>query len=71
LYAQRIQNNFGYDYIAKSLIVKVADQDLNNAYITWFNQQGEGLPIITGSDKAVFEGDKIKIVGGHDIEWTE
>lgn len=67
LYAEKVKSTFGHEFIAKEIPVTIMNQDKNNCYFSAGDVSIENLPIIMNSNKAVFDGTKVKIVGEGDF----
>ena len=65
LYAEMVEGSLRSEYFARKLRVRVIASDNRNSAV-WIFAEGR-LPIIVNSDKAVSEGDRIRIVGGNEI----
>jgi len=62
LYVERRESAFGHEYFARRERVSVIAQDNHNAAV-WMYGSDEKPAIIISSDKALSEGDRVRIVG--------
>ncbi|MCL1975938.1 MAG: HlyD family secretion protein [Firmicutes bacterium] len=67
LYAERVKGSFGYEYHTKRLDIWVQAQNNYTAAIWLFSTSEEKIAVIVNSDKPIFEGDRVRIVGGSDL----
>jgi len=66
LYAEMSKGFWGNEYYARKLKLSVQAHN-NYSSAVRFHSYDENIPVIVSSDKMVFEGDKIRIVGGSDL----
>ena len=66
LYAEKAKSFWGYEYYARKLKLSVQAHN-NYSSAVRLHSDDENIPIIFSSDKMVFEGDRIRIVGGSDL----
>jgi len=69
LYAERVKSSFGYEYYARRADVWLESRDNYNAAL-WIYSARDRRPVIINSDKAIVEGDMIRIVSGSDLVET-
>jgi multidrug efflux pump subunit AcrA (membrane-fusion protein) len=66
LYVEAVKGFFGYEYYARRINVWLEANNSYNTAIRIFDNDGN-VPIIINSDKAISEGDRVRIVGGSDL----
>jgi hypothetical protein len=66
LYAEMAKGFWGYEYYARRMDVGVISHNNINSAIS-FHSYEENIPVIVSSDRMVFDGERIRIVGGSDL----